>query len=275
MKTKRFAAIAAALALFAGLASAIPFAGRPGESLAVGDAAPPLNMSRWVKGEAVAELDPAGTYVVEFWATWCPPCRASIPHLTELAHQYTNATFIGVNVWERGEKPADKVLPFVENMGDQMDYRVAMDTSGQFMAKRWMEAAGQRGIPAAFVVHQGKVAWIGHPMRGLADTLAELASGQFDPEKAQERAVAEKREAAEARTVAATYGEYLEAVGENGAADKAAQLARQLEELNPQNPDLLNAMAWTILTHPVVKQRDVPLATRLAKKALEDRKSVV
>jgi len=230
----KLSTIGVAVAFLANLAMGIPIAGHPVESLAVGNAAPPLNMSRWVKGEAVAALDPAQTYVVEFWATWCPPCRASIPHLTELAHKYTNATFIGVNVWERGEKPADKVVPFVENMGDRMDYRVAMDTSDQFMAKRWMEAAGQRGIPAAFVVHQGKVAWIGHPMRGLDETLAELASGQFDPEKAKKRAVAKKREAAETRTVAETYGEYLEAVGANGDADKAAQLARQIEELDLQ-----------------------------------------
>lgn len=269
MKTMILSTIGIGGALFACLAFAIPFASRPAESLSVGDAAPPLSVSRWVKGEAVTELDPAQTYVVEFWATWCPPCRASIPHLTELAHQYTNATFIGMNVWERGEKPADKVAAFVQDMGDRMDYRVALDTSDQFMAKRWMEAAGQRGIPAAFVVHQGKVAWIGHPLGGLGEILAELAAGVFDPAKAKERAMAKKREATEARRIAGTYEEYLAAVGENPDADKAAQLARQIEEQDLRNPDLLNAMAWTILTHSAVKHRDVPLATRLAKKALE------
>ena len=43
-----------------------------------------------------------------------------------------------------------------------------MDTPDNNMAKTWMMAAGQNGIPCAFVVGKdGKIAWIGHPMAGL------------------------------------------------------------------------------------------------------------
>ncbi len=165
----------------------------PAASLSIGDAAPPLKVSQWVKGDAVAGLDTNKLYVVEFWATWCGPCRASIPHLTEMAHKFTAVTFIGVDVWEQGEDKATTVKKFVTKMADQMDYNVAMDTEDQFMATNWMRAAGQNGIPAAFLVQGGKIVWIGHPMSGLEESLTEVLAGKFDIEKAKQRSEAKKQ----------------------------------------------------------------------------------
>jgi hypothetical protein len=70
---------------------------------------------------------------------------------------------IGQNVWEKRESDAKKL---VKSMGSKMSYRVALDTKSEDMAEKWMKAAGQDGIPAAFLVDRtGKIAWIGHPSR--------------------------------------------------------------------------------------------------------------
>lgn len=65
------------------------------------------------------------------------------------------------------------------------------------------------------------------------------------------------------------FQRYYAAVGENGDPNAAAELVKQIEQLNLQDPDTLNELAWNILTGEKVKQRDLPLATRLAKQAMD------
>jgi thiol-disulfide isomerase/thioredoxin len=157
-------------------------------SLMLGDKAPELAVSKFVKGEPVTGFEKGKTYVVEFWATWCGPCRVSIPHLTELQKKNPDVKFIGVSVWETDQS---KVEPFVKEMGDKMDYTVAMDdvpAAGEGSKKRekgkmdkgWMAASGSNGIPTAFIVNgEGKIAWIGHPAE-LEAPLEKVKSGEWD-----------------------------------------------------------------------------------------------
>lgn len=162
--------------------------GRAGaDDLGIGDSAPKLEVKEFVKGDEVKSFEKGKIYVVEFWATWCGPCRTSIPHLTELQKKNKDVVFIGVSVWESDQK---KVKPFVEEMGEKMDYRVALDEVGDGkanegkMSKNWMQAAKQDGIPTAFIVNgDGKIAWIGHP-REMEKPLGQIVAGKWDIAKA-------------------------------------------------------------------------------------------
>lgn len=167
------------------------------QGLNIGDKAPDLNVTDWVKGSP-QKLGNGNVTVVEFWATWCGPCRQSIPHLTELAHKFKGkVNFVGVSIWENA--PDDyktKVPAFVKDFGEKMDYNVATEGPDTYMAKNWMEAAGENGIPSAFLINgDGKIAWIGHPMGGLEEAIDSLLAGKSDLEKARtERASAKAKE---------------------------------------------------------------------------------
>ncbi len=196
------------LTLFAATALAwavgAPAVAQDGPTLAVGDPAPKIEVKEFVKGQEIQEFAKGKTYVVEFWATWCGPCRTSIPHLTELQHQYKDVPFLGVSVWEQDQSG---VKPFVEEMGDKMDYAVAMDAVPEgadgnqgAMARTWMTAAGRNGIPSAFIVNgDGLIAWVGHPM-SMDKPLAKIVAGDYDIAEAIAEAEAE---AARAQKMAA------------------------------------------------------------------------
>lgn len=156
----------------------------------IGDPAAPLAIAEWVKGSPITLAEAKGKkiLVVEFWATWCPPCRTSIPHLTELQKKYRDkdVVFIGVT-----DESAAVVKPFVKKMGDQMDYAVAIDKDRQTSAG-YMQAYKQGGIPHAFIVDKaGRVVWQGHPMAALDKALDEVIAGTLDLDKVRKRSRAE------------------------------------------------------------------------------------
>lgn len=154
-------------------------AASPAFGLGVGDPAPPIKAEAMVKGEAV-DLS-KGMHVVEFWATWCGPCKASIPHLSEMAKTYRGKVdFTSVDVREQGDDQLGQVKKFVATMGDRMDCNVAFDGEARAMYKSFLETTTQGAIPQAFLVKDGRILWIGHPMDGLDAAIDGVLAGTFD-----------------------------------------------------------------------------------------------
>jgi len=116
----------------------------------VGSAAPTWKL-RTVEGVEVSSTDLAGkVVVVDFWATWCPPCRAEIPGFIELQKKYGNdgLVIVGISVDQGG---AGVVKKFVAE--NKVSYQIVLADDGVADA-----FGGIEGIPTTFVIDRsGKI----------------------------------------------------------------------------------------------------------------------
>lgn len=226
----------------------------------LGDPAPELSIKEWVKGDAVKIADGKDKkiFVVEFWATWCGPCRESIPHLTELQKKYAGkgVVFVGVSSEESAE-----ITKFVKKMGDKMDYIIAVDDEEK-TKKAYMDAFSAPGIPHAFVIDKaGNIAWHGHPMDSMESVLDKLVAGTFDI------AAAEKLEKGKK-----LIRVYLYLVREVKEPDLAIPVGKRMMECIGPDKETLSELA-TLLTEEIPKDlvdRDMLAACADALKAAGD-----
>jgi len=111
----------------------------------------PVDTADW-KGKAV---------LLNFWATWCPPCREEIPSLIALQKKYQGRLVI-VGVSE-DEDPPSEVEKFVQKVG--INYPVVM-SSPELLGK-W---GGVEALPTTFLISsQGRVMWKHRGLHSLAE----------------------------------------------------------------------------------------------------------
>ncbi len=257
-------------------------------TLKAGDAAPALSVTNWVKGDAVTGFEKGRTYVVEFWATWCGPCIASMPHLSELQAEYQKKGLVIIGVSAKDPNNSlEQVTEMVKDKGDGMGYTVAFDGEKK-TNEAYMKASGQRGIPCSFVVDQkGTIAYIGHPLF-LDGVIEKVTAGKWNIET-DTKAVKELQEEYFGIYSAATPEAKLEKIAAIEA--KAPKLAKtllsfkymaQMEKgdtvgasktgntivdgaIKHKDAMELNQVAWGIVDPDAdVKTRDVELALRAA-----------
>ncbi|MBD3225151.1 MAG: redoxin domain-containing protein [Caldithrix sp.] len=99
-----------------------------------------------LQGEEVSLSDYKGKVVfVNFWATWCNPCRQEIPHFIDFMEEY-NDDFVVLGI-ALDPREFDKVPGFVQSM--DINYPVLMDKKGVSQLY-----GGIRAIPTTFVVNR-------------------------------------------------------------------------------------------------------------------------
>ncbi len=72
----------------------------------LGQPAPKLDMADWINGEVTPEAMRGKIVVLDFWATWCGPCIAAIPHNNEMAKKYADKGVLVIGACGGGREQA-------------------------------------------------------------------------------------------------------------------------------------------------------------------------
>jgi thiol-disulfide isomerase/thioredoxin len=238
---------------------------------------------------------PGKVTVMEFWATWCGPCKAGMPHLSELQKEYKDQ---GVDIIGVSNEKLALVESFIANpqWDKKTNYTIAVDQDGA-TNNAYMKAAKRNGIPCAFVVDgEGKVAWIGHPM-SMDEPLKKIVAGDWDRdkfrtgyEKSQKagRMMSDVRRAMRNAQSSKNYGpamKMLNAAIAEMPDDANLQMMKfqtmigpmndsegyqtgwEILKANRDNAMMMNAIAWYTLDDAAVTDRDYEFAMAAAKAA--------
>lgn len=279
-----------------------------GQDLAIGDKAPVLDIEHWVSNgegqfEEVTEFQSGKVYVVEFWATWCGPCIASMPHLSELQKEHADA---GLQIISISDEDLETVEEFLERdvRGGEGTYAeltgtycLTTDPDGESQ-EDYMKAAGQNGIPTAFIVGKdGKIEWIGHPMEidgpinailndkwdrdayaSDQETMEELMGElqELMQEEDAEGAV-ELIEESMAAMKSDSFKDRLKQIRLSilmmSGGEKAAEALGEFAEANKDDAMALNQMAWSIVEQDMagedVDKAMIDAATKAAQYAVD------
>ncbi len=120
----------------------------------IGKTPPSVDAQEWINTDSEPSLESlrGKVVMVEFWATWCGPCIANIPHLNELHERYADEGLVILSLTDQSQRGISDFLERTE-----MNYIIGTGSET-------IRDYGVTGIPHAFLIgRDGTLIWKGHP----------------------------------------------------------------------------------------------------------------
>lgn len=157
--------------------------------LSIGDTVTVLRVDKWIKGGDFVPLEKGKVFLVDFWATWCLPCVAEMPHLSFLQQKYKQKGLevIAITSEDNMGNNLEAVRKFVQKRDSIISFNVAWappvytkDSLTVIVMHPWLQATKTRAIPKAFLIDKkGRIVFIGDAL-SVDDILDRVIDKHYD-----------------------------------------------------------------------------------------------
>lgn len=146
-------------------------------NIQVGQPSPPIIITDWIANVPADKDLTSYPVVLEFWATWCAPCIAAVPHLNELQSQFAHTGLRFVSLTDESTDKVDRLLKRVA-----FKSIVASDQSKKTQIAYGNGKTGLDAFPlTVFIDAKGMIRWIGDPNYLDKTILQNLLEGNPPP----------------------------------------------------------------------------------------------
>ncbi|MBN2616620.1 MAG: TlpA family protein disulfide reductase [Bacteroidales bacterium] len=144
-------------------------------TIKVGERAPEIHITNWIKN-VPADQELNNKYIVlEFWATWCGPCIAAVPHMNKLQQEFHPKDLYYLSMTDESAAQIERTLKRIH-----FSSIVVTDTTTQTQINFGDGVKGLEAFPLTVLINKnGIIEWIGEPQKLDAKMMSKFLSNSL------------------------------------------------------------------------------------------------